>query len=95
MNLVNDNLLTLDLKSKVDTLSTELDNILQNQNYEQRKCRESEKKLIELETQLETKNKMYNEIKQEFQSFENKFIEFEEREQHHLEIVTFFITYLI
>jgi predicted patatin/cPLA2 family phospholipase len=85
--------LTLDLKSKVDTLSTELDNILQNQNYDQRKYKESEKKLIELETQLETKNKMYNEIEQEFHTIENKFREFEENEQHHLEIVWFFITH--
>jgi hypothetical protein len=50
----------------VDTLSTELDNILQSKSYEQRKRKENEKKMIEQESLLESKTKMYNEIVNEF-----------------------------
>lgn len=78
--LVNDNLLIMDLKSKIDTLSTELDTIIQTKTYEQRKRKENDKKLLELESQLETKTNMYNEIVNEFELFEGKITEFELKE---------------
>lgn len=86
--LVNDNLLIMDLKSKIDTLSTELDTILSNKTYENRKRKENEKKVLELESQLEQKTNMYKELVQEFEVFEGKIIEFEEREQQHIDIVS-------
>jgi hypothetical protein len=67
----------MDLKSKIDTLSTELDTIIQTKTYEQRKRKENDKKLLELESQLETKTNMYNEIVNEFELFEGKITEFE------------------
>ena len=79
----------MDLKSKIDTLSTELDTIIQTKTYEQRKRKENDKKLLELESQLETKTNMYNEIVNEFELFEGKITEFELKEQQHLDIVKY------
>jgi hypothetical protein len=41
-----------------------------------------------MESQLEAKSSMYNEIVSEFEAFEGKIAEFEDRESQHIEIVS-------
>jgi predicted nucleic acid-binding Zn-ribbon protein len=56
----------MDLKSKIDNLNTEIDSLLQSRNFDQRKSKDLEKKVLELESDLESKARMYDEIIQEF-----------------------------
>lgn len=80
----------MDLKSKVDTLNTELDSLLQTRNFDQRKCKELERRVVELESEVESKSKMYDEIIQEFQNVYEKISEFEGREVSYINTVTIF-----
>ena len=67
----------MDLKSKIDTLNTEVDSLLSTKNFDSRKCRDLERRVVELEGEVESKGKMYEEIIADFQNVEDKVAEFE------------------
>lgn len=85
--IVNDNLLILDLKSKIDTLSSEIEATLQSKNTFDRKKKELEKENEQLTIQNNSQKKLYNEIKGEFSIFEEKLMEFEERDAAQIQTV--------
>ena len=79
----------MDLKSKIDTLNTEVDSLLQTRNFDSRKCKDLERRVLELEGEVESKSKMYEEIISDFQNVEEKISEFEQRESSYINTVDF------
>jgi len=77
----------MDLKSKIDSLSTEFDTILQNKNTEVNKRKLNENRVLELESQLESSKNLYNELASEFEIFEVKISELEQKEQEYINMV--------
>lgn len=67
----------MDLKSKIDSLNTEVDSLLSTKNFDTRKCKDLERRVVELEGEVESKAKMYEEIITDFQSVEERVAEFE------------------
>jgi len=88
LKIVNDNLLILDLKSKIDTLSSEIEATLQTKNASDRKKKDLENENEQLNRQITDQRKLYNEIKGEFGMFEEKIIEFEERDAAQIQTVS-------
>jgi predicted RNase H-like nuclease (RuvC/YqgF family) len=77
----------LDLKSKIDTLSSEIEAFIQNNNNDERKKKELERDNEKLNKQLSDQRKLYEEIKGEIVNFEEKLIEFEERDASQIQTV--------
>lgn len=67
----------MDIKSKIDSLNTEVDSLLSTKNFDTRKCKDLERRVVELEGEVESKAKMYEEIITDFQSVEERVAEFE------------------
>lgn len=77
----------MDLKSKIDTLSSEIEAFIQNNNNDERKKKELERDNEKLNKQLSDQRKLYEEIKGEIVNFEEKLIEFEERDASQIQTV--------
>ena len=77
----------MDLKSKMETINTEVDSLLQTRNFDHRKCKDLERRVLELEGEVEAKASLHEEIMQEFSAVEEKISEFEQRESSYVNTV--------